>query len=159
MKEIRRGHRRATILTLAFVTVVVLGTVMAPGAEAGYRARVLRMVNNARDNRDLHLVKIDRSLSRKAMRHTRKMIANGAIYDPRNLVRLLRGEPWTTVGASNAGCAGTLRGLHKALMRSSEHRANILNRDVRRIGIGVIKVNARNACGRHWFWETQLFYG
>lgn len=159
MREIGREHRRTTILTLAFLTVVVLGTVLAPEAEAGYRARVLRMVNNARDNRDLHLVSIDPSLSRKAMRHTRKMIEDGAIYDPRNLLRLLRGEPWTTVGASNAGCAGTLRGLHRAFMRSAEHRANILNGDIRRIGIGVIKVNARNACGRHWFWETQLFYG
>ena len=159
MREIRREHRRVTILTLALVTIVVLGIVLAPGAEAGYRARVLRMVNDARVNHDLHLVRIDRSLSRKAMHHTRRMIANGAIYDPTNLIRLLRGEPWTTVGASNAGCAGTLWNLHRALMRSAEHRANILNRDVRRIGIGVIKVNARNACGRHWFWETQLFYG
>jgi len=159
MKEIGRWHRRATILTLAFVMIVGLGTVLAPGAEAGYRARVLRLVNNARDHHDLHPVTIDPSLSRKAMRHTRRMIADGAIYDPRNLIRLLRGEPWTTVGASNAGCAGSLWRLHRALMRSSEHRANILNRDIRRIGIGVIKVNARNACGRHWFWETQLFYG
>ena len=91
--------------------------------------------------------------------HYRRVIQDGAIYDPRNLIRLLRGEPWTTVGASNAGCADTLPSLHKAFMHSAEHRANILNRDVRRIGIGVIKVNARNACGRHSFWETQLFYG
>lgn len=159
MRETRRGHRRATILTLTFVTIVVLGTMFSPAAEAGYRQRVLRMVNAARDNHDLHLVTIDLSLTRKAMRHTRRMIADNAIYDPRNLTRILRGEPWTTVGASNAGCAGTLRGLHKAFMRSAEHRANILNRDVRRIGIGVVKDDTRNACGRHWFWETQLFYG
>jgi uncharacterized protein YkwD len=157
MREI--GHRRAMILTLAFVTIVVLFTVVAPAAQAGFRGRVLRMVNNTRDNHDLHLVKIDRSLTRKALRHTRKMIADGAIYDPRNLSRILRGEPWSTVGASNTGCAGTLPSLHRALMHSPEHRAIILNKDVRRIGIGVIKENARNACGRHWFWETQLFYG
>lgn len=159
MREIARGHRRATILILAFVTIIVLGTVLAPAAEAGYRSRVLRMVNNTRTNHDLGPVKIDRSLSRKATRHTKRMIEDGAIYDPRNLIRLLRGEPWTTVGASNAGCAGTLRSLHKAFMHSADHKANILNRDVRRIGIGVMKVNARNACGRHSFWETQLFYG
>src|SRR5262245_37274949 len=117
------------------------------------------MVNATRDRHDLHLVKIDRSLTRKAMRHTRRMLKNNAIYDPRNLARLLRGEPWTTVGASNTGCADTLKALHKALMHSAVHRANVLNRDVRRIGIGVVKDNTRNACGRHWFWETQLFYG
>jgi uncharacterized protein YkwD len=158
MRE-KRGHRRATILTLALVTIVVLGTMLAPAAEAGYRGRVLRMVNNARDRYDLRKVKIDRSLSRKAMRHTRRMIADDAIYDPRNLSRLLRGEPWSTVGAANVGCAGTLRSLHRGLMHSADHRANLLNRDVRRIGIGVIKKNARNACGRRSFWETQLFYG
>jgi uncharacterized protein YkwD len=155
----KRGHRSATILTLALVTIVVHGTMLAPAAEAGYPGRVLRMVNNTRDRHDLRKVRIDRSLSRKAMRHTRRMIADDAIYDPRNLSRLLRGEPWSTVGAANVGCAGTLQGLHRALMRSSEHRANLLNRDVRRIGIGVIKQNARNACGRRSFWETQLFYG
>ena len=93
------------------------------------------------------------------MRHTRRMLQNNAIYDPRNLSRLLRGEPWTTVGASNVGCADSLRALHRALMHSAVHKANLLNRDVRRIGIGVVKQNARNACGRHWLWETQLFYG
>ena len=152
-------HRRATILTLAVVTSMVLGTVLAPAAEAGYRGRVLRMVNNARDRHDLQSLRIDRSLSRKATRHTRKMVAKNAIYDPRNLSRLLAGEPWTTIGASNVGCGGTLRSIHKAFMHSAVHRANILNRDVRRIGVGVIKDNARNACGRHSFWETQLFYG
>ena len=157
MRE-KRGHRRASILTLAFITIIVLGIVMAPDAGAGYRGQVLRMVNAARDRHDLRAVKIDRSLSRKAMRHTRRMLDDNAIYDPRNLTRLLRGEPWT-VGASNVGCADTLRALHKALMHSDAHRANILNRDVRRIGIGVIKQDTRNACGRHWFWETQLFYG
>ena len=159
MRETRPRHRRAVILTLAFVTIMVLGTALAPGAEADYRSRVLRMVNNARDDHDLRPVKIDRSLSRKAMRHTHKMIEDNSIYDPRNLLRLLRGEPWTTVGASNVGCGGTLRSIHKAFMRSAAHRANILNRDVRRIGIGVIKDTARNACGRRSFWETQLFYG
>ena len=158
MRE-KRGHCRASILTLALVTIVVLGTVLAPDAQAGYRGRVLRMVNAARDRHDLHLVRIDRSLSRKAMRHTRRMLQNNAIYDPRNLSRLLRGEPWTTVGASNVGCADSLRALHRALMHSAVHKANLLNRDVRRIGIGVVKQNARNACGRHWLWETQLFYG
>jgi len=159
MREKRGVHRRATVFVLAFVAIVVLGTVLVPDAVAGYRGRVLRMVNATRDRHGLHLVTIDRSLSRKAMHHTRRMISDGAIYDPRNLARILRGEPWTTVGASNVGCASTLRSLHRALMHSDVHRAILLNPDVRRIGIGVVRENARNACGRRWFWETQLFYG
>jgi uncharacterized protein YkwD len=159
MRESGGWLARAVILTLTFVTIMVVSSALAPTAEAGYRGRVLRMVNNTRDRHDLPLVKIDRSLSRKAMHHTRRMIADDAIYDPQNLTRILRGEPWTTIGASNVGCGGTLRSIHKAFMHSSAHRANILNRDVRRIGIGVIKDNTQNACGRHSLWETQLFYG
>ncbi len=39
------------------------------------------------------------------------------------------------------------------------HRDILLNPQLRRIGIGVIKVDSQNACGRHWLWATELFYG
>ena len=157
--DVRSGWRRTTLFTLAIVSTLILGTVLAPDAAAGYRGRVLRMVNATRQSHHLHRVSIDRSLSRKAMHHTRRMIGSNSIYDPPNLSQLMSGEPWTSVGASNVGCGQTLRAIQRAFMHSSAHRANILNGDVRRIGIGVVKVNAGNACGRHSFWETQLFYG
>jgi uncharacterized protein YkwD len=117
------------------------------------------MVNTTRNNHDLHTLRIDRSLSRDALRHTRHMIASNAIYDPTNLTRILQDEPWDVVGASAVGCADTLSALHNAFMHDPVHRAILLNSKIRRIGIGVIEVDSVNTCGRHWLWATELFYG
>jgi uncharacterized protein YkwD len=157
LSEERR--RFATILTLVVFVTMMLWTVLAPEAVAGYRGRVLRMVNATRENHGLHTVRIDSSLSAKAMRHTRLMLDRNAIYDPTNLSQLMSGEPWSTVAASVVGCARTLRGLHRAFMHHAAHREILLNPDLRRIGVGVTKAYASNACGRGWFWGTEMFYG
>lgn len=151
--------RRTVIVTVS--AILALGIAFAPAARAGsgVRSKVLRMVNATRHNHDLHTLRIDSSLTRDGLRHTRRMIANNAIYDPRNLSRILRDEPWDQVGASAVGCADTLSALHRAFMHEPVHRAILLNPKLRRIGIGVIEVDSRNACGRHWLWATELFYG
>jgi len=156
----RIGKPRVMVI-LTLTTMLVLGVVAAPAAQAGsgHRARLLRMVNATRSNHDLHRLRMDRSLARDAVRHTRRMIDKNAIYDPRNLTRILEDEPWDDVGASVVGCADTLRGLHRAFMHHAAHRVILLNPQLRRIGIGVVKVDSQNACGRHWFWTTELFYG
>ena len=153
------GPRMGPILI--FTTIVTLVVAFAPAANAGsgYRSKLLRMVNATRNNRDLHRLRIDRSLTRDALRHTRRMIGENALYDPRNLTTILQDEPWDDVGASVVGCADSLRGLHRAFMHHAAHRVILLNPQLRRIGIGVVKVDSSNACGRHWFWTTELFYG
>lgn len=155
------GERRrfATILTLVIFVMMVLWTMLAPAAVAGYRGRVLRMVNATRENHGLHTVRIDSSLSAKAMRHTRRMLDRNAIFDPPNLSQLMSGELWSTVAASVTGCDRTLRGLHRAFMHHAAHREILMNPDLRRIGVGVMKDYSRNACGRGFFWGTELFYG
>jgi uncharacterized protein YkwD len=161
---LRLGTRTSTLRRTVVVTVsavLALGIAFAPAALAGggSRSKVLRMVNATRNNHDLHTLRIDRSLSRDALRHTRHMIANNAIYDPTNLTRILQDEPWDVVGASAVGCADTLSALHNAFMHDPVHRAILLNSKIRRIGIGVIEVDSGNACGQHWLWATELFYG
>jgi uncharacterized protein YkwD len=153
------GPRMGPILI--FTTILTLVVAFAPAAHAGsgYRSRLLRMVNATRSSYDLHRVRMDRSLTRDARRHTRRMIGENAIYDPRNLTTILQDEPWDEVGASVVGCADSLRGLHRAFMHHAAHRVILLNPQLRRIGIGVVKVDSSNACGRHWFWTTELFYG
>ena len=148
-------------LIVTLTTILTLAVAFAPAARAGsgYRSKLLRMVNATRSSHDLHRVRMDRSLTRDALRHTRRMIDEGAIYDPLNLTRILQDEPWDDVGASVVGCADSLRGLHRAFMHHAAHRDIILNGRVRWIGIGVVKVDSSNACGRHWFWTTELFYG
>jgi uncharacterized protein YkwD len=147
------------LLTLTVISCVILGTVLVPNAAAGYRGRVLRLVNATRESHGLHTVRIDASLSRKAMRHTRHMIGRDEIYDPTNLSQLMSTEPWDTVAASVAGCGGTLHGIHRAFMHHYEHRVILLNPDLRRIGVGVVKNEQPNSCGRGWYWVTELFYG
>ena len=151
--------RSPVVVTVS--AILVLGITSAPAALAGtgYRSKVLRMVNATRSHHDLHTLRIDASLSRDATRHTRRMIADNAIYDPRNLSRILRDEPWNNVGASVVGCADSLRALHRAFMHHAEHRVILLNPQLRRIGVGVVKDDSANACGRRWFWTTELFYG
>jgi uncharacterized protein YkwD len=151
--------RRTVVVTVS--AILALGIAFAPAARAGsgFGSKVLRMVNATRANRDLHTLRMDRSLTRDALRHTRRMIADNAIYDPSDLTTILQDEPWDDVGASVVGCADTLFALHKAFMRDPAHRDILLNPKLRRIGIGVIEVDTQNACGRHWLWATELFYG
>ena len=156
----RTSKPRSTVI-VTVSAILVLGIAFAPAALAGtgYRSKVLRMVNATRSHHDLHTLRIDASLSRDATRHTRRMIADNAIYDPRNLSRILRDEPWNNVGGSVVGCADSLRALHRAFMHHAEHRVILLNPQLRRIGVGVVKDDSANACGRRWFWTTELFYG
>jgi uncharacterized protein YkwD len=151
--------RRTLVVTVSAILALAIAFAPVARAGGGLRSKVLRMVNATRDNYDLHTLRIDRSLSRDAMRHTQDMIASNAIYDPSNLARILQNEPWEDVGASVVGCADTLSALHKAFMHEPAHRDILLNRRIRRIGIGVIEVDSANACGRHWLWATELFYG
>jgi uncharacterized protein YkwD len=148
-------------LIVMLTTILTLSVAFAPAARAGsgYRSKLLRMVNATRSVHDLHRVRMDRSLTRDALRHTRRMIDENAIYDPLNLTTILQDEPWDDVGASVVGCADSVRGLHRAFMHHAAHRDILLNGRVRWIGIGVVKVDSSNACGRHWFWTTELFYG
>jgi len=156
-----RSGRPHMTLIVTLTTILTLSVAFAPAARAGsgYRSKLLRMVNATRSSHDLHRVRMDRSLTRDALRHTRRMIDENAIYDPLNLTTILQDEPWDDVGASVVGCADSVRGLHRAFMHHAAHRDILLNGRVRWIGIGVVKVDSSNACGRHWFWTTELFYG
>ena len=157
-----RDGKRHAAATIAFSMTIALagGAVFAPPAEGlGYRGRLLKMINNVRDRHDLRELKIDRSFSRDAARHTRRMIKRNEVFDPPNLDTFLSDEPWERIGASISGCAGTVRGVHRAWMRHTSHRVIMLEPRLRRIGIGVIEDRSRNICGRGAIWATELFYG
>lgn len=155
------GKRRAAIvIVLATSLVLFLETASAQTANAiGYRGRLLKMINNVRERHELRELRIDRSLSRDAVRHTRRMVEANDIYDPPDLATFLADEPWERIGASVSGCAGTVPDLHRSWMRHAEHREIMLDARLRRIGIGVIENRSTNLCGRGSFWGTELFYG
>jgi uncharacterized protein YkwD len=149
------------VIAVLLVATLALSVVEAPVATAGdgSRQRLLRLVNRTRDNHNLQLLKLDRALSNDARAHTARMIRQDRIYDPSNLADILSDYQWDDVGADVVGCAQTLRRLHRAFMSDAAHRSILLNRNLRRVGIGVIKNDARNRCGRGSFWTTEIFYG
>lgn len=155
------GKRRVAIaIVIATALMIFLETASAQTANAiGARGKMLKMINNVRERNDLRELRIDRSLSRDAVRHTRRMVEANEVFDPANLDAILSDEPWERIGASVSGCAGTVRGVHRAWMRHAAHRDIMLEPRLRRIGIGVITDRSRNICGRGSIWATELFYG
>lgn len=155
------GKRRVAIaIVIATALMIFLETASAQTANAiGARGKLLKMINNVRERNDLRELRIDRSLSRDAVRHTRRMVEANEVFDPANLDAILSDEPWERIGASVSGCAGTVRGVHRAWMRHAAHRDILLEPRLRRIGIGVITDRSRNICGRGSIWATELFYG
>jgi uncharacterized protein YkwD len=155
------GKRRVAIaIVIATALMIFLETASAQTANAiGARGKLLKMINNVRERNDLRELRIDRSLSRDAVRHARRMVDANEVFDPANLDAILSDEPWERIGASVSGCAGTVRGVHRAWMRHAAHRDIMLEPRLRRIGIGVITDRSRNICGRGSIWATELFYG
>lgn len=155
------GKRRVAIaIVIATALMIILETASAQTANAiGARGKLLKMINDVRERNDLRELRIDRSLSRDAVRHTRRMVEANEVFDPANLDVILSDEPWERIGASVSGCAGTVRGVHRAWMRHAAHRDIMLEPRLRRIGIGVITDRSRNICGRGSTWATELFYG
>jgi uncharacterized protein YkwD len=153
--------RRAWALALAIIAVLAVGVIDAPEAAArgGFRAKLLRIVNETRVRHGLPRVTLDVSLSRESRIHTRRMISDNRIYDPPNLDEILSQYQWDDLGADVVGCGNTLRQLHRILMSEGFHRRIILHEDLRRVGIGVVRADENNRCGRDSFWATEIFYG
>ncbi len=155
------GARGSRFVATIVALLLAVGLFQAPvaNAENGYRLKFLRLLNASREKHGLHRLRPDTSFGKDAMQHTRKMLRRDEVFDPRDLMRMLSDEPWEEIGASVVGCASTLKGLHRALMRHRPHRVIILHPDLRRVGIGIVEVDDANACGRGSFWGTALFYG
>ena len=150
------------MVTFATTATLLLGLIQAPAANAAgvdKHVKMLRIVNATRARRDLHLLKLDRALSRDSMTHTRIMVRKDRIYDPPNLAMILEKYRWDDLGADVVGCGHTLKELHQILMTEAFHRSIFLHPDLRRVGMGITKVNERNRCGRGAFWATEIFYG
>lgn len=83
-----------------------------------------------------------------ARRHAQRMAARGEPYHNPNLANEVTG--WSMVG-ENVGKGSDVDTLHRALMASPAHRANILSSEFTQVGVGV----ARSADG--WIYVVQVF--
>jgi uncharacterized protein YkwD len=157
-----RGIRRQALVSM-LVLILGFGVAAAPAAQASrtdrYRTKLLNILNRTRVHHDLRPVKINLPLSGDALHWSKAMIRKNRIYDPPNLAQLLAPYSWNDVGADVVGCGSTIREVHKIFMTEAFHRSIILHPKVRRVGIGVVRADENNRCGRDSFWATELFYG
>lgn len=144
-------HRRLPIIALV-VTVLVSGSATEANAEDVHRRdQMLRLLNQVRRQHGLPVFRINRELSSYAFRHSKRMARANDVFHTQDLYRLVRSYHPTTWG-ENVGMARYLKTVRKLWMHSAEHRANILKRRFRRVGVGAVKA-------RGSVWVTVVFYG
>jgi uncharacterized protein YkwD len=145
-------HRK---ITISLLVVAVLGTgTVASGvrsAELTPRARMLRLLNQARRNHGLPAFRLNVELSKHTWKHSKRMAERNQLFHTANLYETVRTWSPSTWG-ENVGFARWLKRVRTLWMQSGGHRDNILNPRFRRIGIGVVKA-------RGVLWVTAIFYG
>ena len=100
---------------------------------------LLRKINRARRHNGLSGLYWDRQVGYIARRHARSMAANGYVFHDGNVGEQI--TRWRSLG-QNSGAGWSCRSLHRAFMRSSSHRYNIMG-GWRHIGAGVEWRNGR----------------
>lgn len=139
------------MLSLVLALGLVVGSPIASAAKPTPKERrLLKMVNRVRVNRDVPRLRTRERVRRKAHRHSAKMADAGTIFHVGCLSCLLP-NGFNTIG-ENVAMAPTLRGAHRALMKSRPHRRNILNDDFRIAGFGVVRRGG-------YVYVTQRFLG
>jgi len=129
--------------------LVVLGLVpaaeaqVADGAEADFAARV----TGDRRNAGLGALTTQADLVAVARNHSAAMAASSRLYHNTLLGQEVKG--WLLV-AENVGVGSSVDQIHRAMMASPPHRADILDARFDGIGIGVVQSGTT-------MWVTQVF--
>jgi len=143
---------RGLLIIALVVAVLVTGTAPASVAEdLQRRDQMLRLLNQVRRQHGLPVFRINRELSTYAFRHSKRMARANDLFHTQDLYRRVRSYHPTTWG-ENVGMARYLKTVRQLWMHSAEHRANILKRRFRRVGVGAVKA-------RGSMWVTVIFYG
>jgi uncharacterized protein YkwD len=112
-------------------------------------SRMAGMINNARQARGLRPLGMRDDLVRMAHRHSVQMARRGFLFHHGCLACRFPSGTWRAV-AENVGTAGSLRHVHRMMMRSSDHRQNVLG-GFDDVGVGVVRKGGR-------YWVTQIFF-
>jgi len=146
-------RRRSLLLPLLplLTAIALTGAVSvagAPAVQAGSSdaAYLVERINAVRDERGLAPLQVRNDLSRHARQHSGSMSRRRTLFHTASFRVVCC---WSSI-AENVAAAGTARGVHRALMGSAPHRANILDPDLRGIGIGVERDGGK-------LWVTQVF--
>jgi uncharacterized protein YkwD len=117
--------------------------VAAPRPRPELEARMLELVNGERIAVGLRPLTADPELTPVARQHSADMFARGyfahATPEGRGpFERMKEANIRFEIAGENLALAPTLHIAHTGLMNSPGHRANILQRDFRRVGIGIL---------------------
>jgi uncharacterized protein YkwD len=135
------------------VAIALLASPNVPTASAtttANEASLFQLVNGARTNRGIAPLSLSDRISRMARRHSRQMASQRLLFHSTCLSCRFP-LVWDALG-ENVGTAGSVRRVHRMMMKSSGHRGNILGTAFNGVGIGVVKNGGR-------FWITEIFFG
>jgi hypothetical protein len=144
--------RRATSLLLALLLAAALvaagpATPAEAAIDSTAEARFFDSVNAERARRGLSRLRVARDLTSVARDHSVRMADRNHLHHNPDLTRVVSG--WQRI-SENVGRGPSVASLHRALMDSTGHRANILDSRVSEVGIGV-EVRGSTV------WVTQVF--
>ena len=140
-------------LGLMLSIVLIVGFMAPKQAEATTSAEraMASLINRSRHSYGRANLILNESLSNYARRHSATMAAQNRLFHNPYLRSWLRNWSYRILG-ENVGYGPSITTLHTAFMRSTAHRANILNSRYRHVGVGVVSKNGR-------LWVTVIFRG
>ena len=147
-----RSPRRLlpSLLVLLATLGVAAGTVLVGAAPASAvttrEAAMLAKINNARAAHGLRPLALSGDLSTIARSHSRRMASSTALFHTANFSSICC---WSAI-AENVGTGDSVRTVHRAFLRSSAHRSNILDSRMRQVGVGIVAVGGQ-------VWVTEIF--
>jgi uncharacterized protein YkwD len=148
--RLRLALALATLLACVAAVLQAPVEAAAPTATARYTAGVLTATNAERTRRHLAPLRRDRCLDGLARAQAQRMARAGELSHTTPFGSVLRRCRLTSAGENVAQHPGTARAVVRAWMGSDGHRANILHRSFRVIGIGAVRR------GGTW-WVAQVF--
>ena len=148
MFEPRRRSRPLILVVALALTLALLPPLTGPAhADAGLESAFVTAANDARAAQGLPALAVAGDLTSAARAHSGVMGNSANLHHNPNLGSSVGG--WQKLG-ENVGRGPSVGAIHRALMDSPSHRANILGGDWTQIGVGVVVVDGQ-------VWVTQMF--
>lgn len=141
-----RSALLSLLLTAAFAAGAALVGSAPAEATTTREARMLEKINYARASHGLRPLRLSADLSAAARTHSTSMANSSLLFHTPTLTSLCC---WRAI-AENVGYGSSVWDVHRALMHSAPHRANILDSRMRQVGIGIIVRNGN-------LWVTEIF--
>ena len=121
----------------------------ATAAPTSKEQKLAAMINRVRSTRGLAPLAMRDDLVRMARRHSAKMARRRYLFHHGCLACRFSAGTWSAL-AENVGAGGSLRSVHRMMMKSGGHRANLLG-GFNAMGVGVVRRGGR-------FWVTEIFF-